>query len=146
MFTAADRRLLIPFHVILPVKDLLHECYHGEGTDEDETEGATPQQVSTSRWIRVAHSRHPAISKDNKISKKIFQGSKQSRSHVHNHLKDTLRQPALQGSFSRGIPVHLCKQLLCSLFVMKERCFTSSWITIHVYRHQLGRILSGIYF
>lgn len=71
MFTTADRRLLIPFHVILPVKDLLHERYHGEGTDEDETEGATPQQVSTSRWIRVAHSRHPAISKDNKISKNI---------------------------------------------------------------------------
>lgn len=72
MFTAPGRRLLIPFDVILPVKDLLHECYHGEGTDEDETEGATPQQVSTSRWVRVAHSRHPAISKDNKISKKKY--------------------------------------------------------------------------
>lgn len=88
MFTAPDRRLIIPFDVILPVKDLLHECYHGEGTDEDETEGATPQQVSTSRWIRVAHSRHPAISKDNKISKKkIFEDSKQSRSHAPRHLK-----------------------------------------------------------
>lgn len=59
MLTALDRRLLIPFDVVLPVKDLLHECYQSEGTDEDETEGAIPQQISTRGWIRVAHSRHP---------------------------------------------------------------------------------------